>query len=161
MTQANQEIAVGLALAANTQTSSLTAMSVTALLRHHELSHLMDLNRERLGRNYKMLRSFLVRNNIPYVPCNAGLYIFAKLAVDAETWKDEQDKVAQIREQGVLVSIGRAYHVPEADKGWARIGFSVDPSTLQMAIDKLQTLYRDPSERDEKEEPPRKRRRHS
>ena len=134
-------MAVGLALAANTQVSALTSLFVCSLLLHHSLPDLIEINRRRLRENYDMLTEFFISCYIPYVPCNAGLYVFAQMAIDAQTWDDEADMVQKLKESGVLVSAGRAYHIPEADKGWMRIGFAVDKEILREAIARMGAVF--------------------
>lgn len=74
---------------------------------------------------------------IPYVPCNAGLYVFARLAKDAISWDDESILVTQMKDAGVVVSPGRAYHGPENEKGWTRVGFAVKDEDLEEAIKRM------------------------
>lgn len=133
-------MAVGLALAANTQISALSTLFVTHLLTTPKLDALLTLNRERLREAYITLTDFFKRYDIPYLPCNAGLYVFARLAHHAVTWDDEADMVGKLKEAGVLVSAGRAYHVPESEKGWMRIAFSVEQAELAEALRRIKTV---------------------
>ncbi|POS75432.1 hypothetical protein DHEL01_v206174 [Diaporthe helianthi] len=59
VTQSNPEMAVGLALAANTQISALTTTFVTSLLKSPELPSLISLNSRRLASAYAQITSFL------------------------------------------------------------------------------------------------------
>ncbi|RYO97032.1 hypothetical protein DL765_011330 [Monosporascus sp. GIB2] len=138
VTQFNENMAVGLALAANTQISALSTIFVTNLLTSPKLPSLITLNAERLSAAYSALTSFFKANGVPYIPCNAGLYVFAKLAPWAETWEDEASVVSALEDAGVLVSAGRAYHLPENEKGWMRVGFAVPSSELDEAIRRIQ-----------------------
>ncbi|KAF2795571.1 1-aminocyclopropane-1-carboxylate synthase [Melanomma pulvis-pyrius CBS 109.77] len=140
VTQFNEEMAVGLALAANTQISALSTIFVTSLLTSPKLTSLVALNRERLRAAYTTLTNFLKRYDIPYLPCNAGLYVFARLAHHAVTWEDEAEMVEKLKDAGLLVSAGRAYHVPESEKGWMRIGFSVEQADLVEAIRRMESV---------------------
>ncbi|PVI02650.1 1-aminocyclopropane-1-carboxylate synthase 7 [Periconia macrospinosa] len=140
VTQFNEAMAVGLALAANTQISALSTLFVTRLLTTPKLDALLALNRERLRTAYISLTGFFKRYGVPYLPCNAGLYVFARLAHHAVTWDDEADMVGRLKEAGVLVSAGRAYHVPESEKGWMRIGFSVPEAELAEALRRMETV---------------------
>ena len=134
-------MAVGLALAANTQVSALTSLFVGSLLQHPSLPVLIETNNHRLRYNYELLTHFFKKHHIPYVPCNASLYVFAQLAVGAQTWAEEKSMVRRLRDAGVLVSAGSAYHVPEANKGWMRVGFAVDTAVLEEAIERMKGLF--------------------
>lgn len=140
VTQANEEMAVGLALAAMIQTSALSAIFATYLLRSSTLSDLISLNSRRLSEAYSSLTHFFREHGIPYMPCNAGLYLIARLAPHAKTWDDEAEMVRKLKEAGVVVSGGRAYHGPESEKGWMRVGFAVEPSELDEAIQRMRSV---------------------
>ncbi|KAF1998234.1 PLP-dependent transferase [Amniculicola lignicola CBS 123094] len=140
ITQANNEMAVALALAANTQISSLSTIFVTSLLTSPKLPKLIALNSQRLAQAYTTLTGFFKELSIKYVPCNAGLYVFAKLARQAQTWEDESSVISDLKSSGILVSAGRAYHGPENEKGWMRVGFAVDPDQLTEAIRRMKTV---------------------
>ncbi|KAI1778792.1 1-aminocyclopropane-1-carboxylate synthase [Hypoxylon cercidicola] len=140
VTQFNEEMAVGLALAANTQTSALSTIFTTSLLTSPKLPSLIALNSRRLSSAYTSLTTFFKENGIPYVPCNAGMYVFAKISPQAETWEDEMKVVTKLKEAGMLVSAGKAYHGPDSEKGWARVGFAVEESELHEAIRRMKTV---------------------
>lgn len=133
-------MAVGLALASNTQISALSTIFVTSLLTSHHLDSLIMLNSQRLSAAYTTLTSFLKGQNIPYIPCNAGLYVFARIAGFAKTWEDEDVMVQKLKEAGVLVSSGKAYHVPETEKGWMRVGFAIEELDLREAIRRMENV---------------------
>lgn len=141
VTQSNQEMAVAAALASQMQVSNLSATFVTSLLTSPKLDDLISLNKARLARAYSILTTFLSEHNIPYIPCNAGLYVFAKIAPKARTWEDESAVISKIKDAGVLVSSGRAYHGPESEKGWARVGFAVESDQLEEAIRRMRTVF--------------------
>lgn len=135
ITQANTHIAVGTALGANTQTSSLSAIAITGLLRSPELPRLIRLNATRLADAYKTTEEFLIRHGIEYIPVTAGLFVFARLNPHAQTWEDEADTIAKLSDAGLIVSAGRGYHVVSHEKGWARITFAVGPAELRKGLD--------------------------
>jgi aspartate/methionine/tyrosine aminotransferase len=141
VTQDNTPMAVGAALAANTQTSSLSAIATEGLLSSPDLPSLLKLNRERLAEAYKKITDFFVSYGIDFIPVTAGLYVFARLAPEAKTWEDEAAAIGRIKDAGVIVSGGKAYHVVEGEKGWARITFAVAPEDLDKAIDAMRSVY--------------------
>ena len=134
VTQSNTELTLGLALAANTQISALSTICVTALLSSPQLASLVSLNAQRLAAAYTRLTACFKRHGIQYMPCNAGLFVFAKLALHATTWEEEAHMVSKLKEAGVLVSAGRGYHGPESEKGWMRVGFATEEDELEEAI---------------------------
>jgi aspartate/methionine/tyrosine aminotransferase len=144
VSQSNQAMAVACALAAQMQISTLTSTFVTALLTAPDLDSLVRLNAARLAKAYVTITSFFNELSIPYIPCNAGLYVFAKLAPKAKTWEDEGAVTTKLKEAGVLVSCGQAYHGPEGERGWARVGFAVEPKELDEAIARMRIVFAAP-----------------
>ena len=61
----------------------------------------------------------------------------AKLAPLAQSWGDEADALRRYLQAGVLVAHGRAYHMPEDQKGWMRVSFAVDETLLAEAITRI------------------------
>ncbi|KAI0886469.1 1-aminocyclopropane-1-carboxylate synthase [Annulohypoxylon maeteangense] len=140
ISQANEEMVVALALAANTMVSALSAVFVTRLLTAPELPSLIKMNSNRLGRAYGVLTGFFREFGVAYVPCNAGLYLFARLAGEVKTWEEEESVVERLKGAGVLVSAGKAYHGPEGEKGWMRVGFAVPEEELREAMRRMAGL---------------------
>ena len=134
-------MAVGLTLAANTQTSCLSAITATALLTSPKLNSIIATNSKRLAENYQILRSFLTAYNIRYFPCYAGLYVFAKMARDAQSWDDELRVLQVLRDAGVVVTAGRGYHGPDSEVGWMRVGFAIEKSELEEAVRRMHSVY--------------------
>lgn len=133
-------MATGLALASNTQMSCLTAIAAANLLTSTELPRLFALNSERLRESYLRLTAVLKRHDIQYIRPNTTPFLFAKVAPDAETWDDEAKVIQHCKQAGVSLSAGRSYHVPEVEKGWARINFAVQPGILEEALRRLSTV---------------------
>jgi aspartate/methionine/tyrosine aminotransferase len=134
-------MAVGLALAANTQISSLSSICAIRLLSSPTLSLLIEKNAERLSVAYRTLTDFFKKHDIAYYPANAGLCVFARL-IDAKTWEEEQEIVGKVKAAGVLVSAGKAYHGPAEERGWARVLFAVEPEVLSTAIQRMESVFR-------------------
>lgn len=127
-------------MTANIQVSSLSTICVTNLLKSSQLPALIALNCKRLAAAYCLLVTFFKEQTIQYIPCNAGLYVFARLAKDAKCWADEEATARALEEAGVLVSQGKPYHVPEGEKGWMRVGFSVPTPDLLEAIRRMRDV---------------------
>ncbi|KAE8163403.1 pyridoxal phosphate-dependent transferase [Aspergillus tamarii] len=140
ITQANEAMHVALALASNTESSSLSAVASTALLTSPRLPDLLRLNEKRLQEAYCLMTNFLKRHQIQYIPANSAPFLFARVAPQAQTWEDEKAVIAQLKEAGVNVSGGKAYHVNEDQKGWARLTFALEPSRAEEAIKRMETV---------------------
>ena len=134
-------MAVGLALASNTTTSTLSAIFVSTLLTSPKIPSLIALSSERLADAYAAMTSLLKKYSIPYIPSYAGLYLFARVEPNAQSWEDEANMVESLKQAGVLVSAGKAYHGPEGDKGWVRIGFAVESVQLKEAIRRMEEVF--------------------
>ena len=130
-------MAVGLALASNTTTSTLSSIFVSTLLNSPEVPKLLALNSDRLAQAYLSVTTVLKKHNIFYIPAYAGLYLFAKIAPNAKRWEDESSKIQTLKEAGVLVSPGKSFHGPDNEKGWARICFGIEKSKLEEALRRL------------------------
>ncbi|KAI1422005.1 1-aminocyclopropane-1-carboxylate synthase 7 [Xylaria sp. FL1777] len=138
VTQANRALHVGLALAANTQVSSLTAIFTTALLTSSRLPSLLETNASRLAEAYGVMTTFLKLHNIEYIRVSHGPFVFAKVVADAASWEDESRAVACCKEAGVVISAGKSYHMPEKEKGWARLTFAIKRDQLDEALRRLE-----------------------
>ena len=140
VSQANPTLRNGVALAASGQVANPSSLVVTRLLTSPRLPELVALNSARLADAYGLLTCSLKRMQIPYVVCGAALFLFARIAPNAQSWEDESLAVRQLAEAGVVVSAGRGFRVPEHEKGWARILFSVERRRLEMAIARIESV---------------------
>lgn len=146
ITQDNEEMAVGAALASHTQTSTLSAICVSAILTSPLINWLLAINSDRLAVAYSMVVSVLKRHRLRYIPSYAGLYLFARIAPDCKTWEEESRVVQRLKQEGVLVSGGRGYHGPESEKGWARIGFAIPEKQLVSALNIMDKVFEEEAE---------------
>ncbi|KAI1647341.1 putative ACC synthase [Daldinia loculata] len=137
ISQQNKPLVTGLALVSNTQMSSLTAIAVTHLLTSQELPGLLALNSQRLADAYAKVTSMLKRRGIQYIPGNMGPFLFARLAPYASKDDEEAEFVIGCKAAGVNISPGRGYHVPEGEKGWARINFALQEDQLAEGLQRL------------------------
>ncbi|CAJ2504446.1 Uu.00g118400.m01.CDS01 [Anthostomella pinea] len=137
VSQSNKPLVTGLALVSNTQTSSLTAIAAASLLSSPKLDDLLALNSHRLARAYLRLTSALKKRGLPYIPATMGPFILVRIAPHARTWEDEADAIQAYKSAGLSLSAGRSYHLPESEKGWARINFAIDPNQLTEALQRI------------------------
>lgn len=131
-----------LALMGPANVSTVSSISAKALLAPANLPSLLQLSSERLASAYARLVSFFKRTGIVYFPCNSTTFVLAKLAPFAEAWEGESSAFLRYLQAGVLLAPGRAYHMPENQKGWMRVCFAVDDATLNRAIDRIGNVYR-------------------
>ncbi|EDN02660.1 predicted protein [Histoplasma mississippiense (nom. inval.)] len=120
----------------NTQLSLLSALSATSLLSSPSLPLLVALSSARLAESYILVTTFFIRHHIDYIPVNAGLNIFARLAPSAKTWEDESAIIAKLKAKGVVVQGGGSYHGTFKEKGW-----SMEPVVDIKAIGAQRTAY--------------------
>ncbi|KAI4958692.1 putative secondary metabolism biosynthetic enzyme [Alternaria arbusti] len=136
VTQGSPAMACGVAMAANTQVSGLTAVAVSSLLSDPETTdRFIELNRSRLAIAYETMASFLRSLNVRYVPAYAGIYIWAKLSEKVQSWDQEAQLTKMIADNGVAVSAGKSYAA--RDPGWYRLSFALEPEKLQEGLRRL------------------------
>ncbi|OAX85396.1 hypothetical protein ACJ72_00207 [Emergomyces africanus] len=135
----SREFSIRHAAATNAQVSSPSARFTTALLSSPTLPLLVALSSARLAESYILVTTFLIRHNIDYIPVNAGLSLFARLAPGAKTWKDELDMVIKLKENGVIVKGGGSYPGTFTEKGWVRISFALEEHRLEEALHRVET----------------------
>ncbi|KAH8197397.1 hypothetical protein TruAng_008420 [Truncatella angustata] len=117
--------------------SSLTAIATTSLLLSPELPRLLKLNSQRLTEAYVQLTTLLRARGLRWIPANMGPFILVKVAPSAKTWEDEAAVIQACKGFGVSLSLGRGYHGPESEKGWARLNFALAPGQLTEALRRL------------------------
>jgi aspartate/methionine/tyrosine aminotransferase len=136
VTQGNPAMACGVAMAANTQVSCLTAIAVSCLLSEPQTTDkFIELNRERLACAYETMASFLRGLNVRYVPAYAGIFIWAKLSDKVQSWDQEARLTEIVADCGVAVSAGKSYAAQEP--GWYRLSFAIEPEMLQEGLRRL------------------------
>ncbi|KAF3479521.1 uncharacterized protein GIQ15_06497 [Arthroderma uncinatum] len=139
VSQGNKELVRGLSNAPNAKITPVSHAFATSLLSSPRLPILIALNSAGLAECYMLITSFFVRHGIKYIPVNAGLSIFARLAPNARSRDDEAEMVQVLKNAGVMVSnAGGSFHKTFKEKGWARISFSVEPNQLHEALGRIE-----------------------
>lgn len=138
VSQCNRPLILHIGLLEGLRVSSLSSIVAKTLLTSPKLPQLLALSSRRLGNFYETLVSFLSANGIRYFPATAGLFVFARLAPNATSWEDEMEMVRHLREAGVVVGLGRAYHTGEEQKGWVRLTFALKEDDLRAAMEALE-----------------------
>ncbi|KAF1362624.1 PLP-dependent transferase [Lizonia empirigonia] len=136
VTQGSPAMACGVAMAANTQVSGLTAVAVAALLSDQTITdRFLQLNRKRLSCAYETMTAFLRSRSIRYIPACAGIYVWAKLSSRVRTWDQENELTKLLAECQVAVSAGKSYAATEP--GWYRLSFAIKPEQLSKGLHRL------------------------
>ncbi|KAA8895461.1 pyridoxal phosphate-dependent transferase [Sphaerosporella brunnea] len=137
VTQDNPSLGLGVALAANTQVSSLTAVVFSSLFSQKPLlNELIATNRARLARAYSRVVGFLKFHKMRYSVTYAGLYVWVRLSHTVSTWEQEAELWKRLGDKRVAVSAGRGYHASEP--GWFRITFSVAAEDLTQGLCRIE-----------------------
>ena len=136
VTQSSLAMACGVAMAANTQVSGLTAVAVTALLSDPAITDkFIHLNKTRIGGAYETMASFFRARGTRYIPAYAGVYIWAKLSNKVSSWDEEGELTKLLAEKQVAVSAGKAYAASEP--GWYRLCFAMKTEKLEEGLERL------------------------
>lgn len=130
----------GVGLSAYWQTSSLSSVVATSLLKSPNLPDLVRLNQERLAQSYSILTESLIKWQVEFLPANAGLFVFAKVVRDARDWEEETAVVGALGSSGVIVSPGRRFDGGESEKGWVRMTFAVPKEQLVDALGRIEPI---------------------
>jgi 1-aminocyclopropane-1-carboxylate synthase len=101
----------------------------------------IDDNRLTLREHYEFCTKILKAHSIPYIPSNAGFYIWTDLTKYLSSFpgKTERDKeramATAFLDGGVFIASSEAYF--GEDYGWFRITFTVDKDTLELGLKRL------------------------
>ncbi|SNX86835.1 related to 1-aminocyclopropane-1-carboxylate synthase 1 [Melanopsichium pennsylvanicum] len=109
------------------------------------LSWYFKENRRRLRLAYEYTVKFFKHYNMAYYASNSGFFImvdFTRLARihpnmgDRQAREKEIELVDKLVDAGIFVAPGGQYHHPKP--GWFRFTFSMDPSTLKLALRRIE-----------------------
>ncbi|KAL4863834.1 hypothetical protein BDV12DRAFT_206151 [Aspergillus spectabilis] len=129
ITQSHPALRLSLSISNHSRVSTFTSLVITSLLHNQEkLSTIVSQNRTTLTQTAAIVSDFLSFHSIPFVPPDAGLYIWAKLASKAKCWHEEDEANDALEQAGVSVAAGRGYYASEP--GWFRITFAVPVKVL-------------------------------
>ena len=156
VSQRNSALLTGVRLLSAPLLSSSSTVLATALFSSEKIHAIVTLTRVRLAQAYGIVEAQLKRWCVEFMEPKAGVFVWARLlrpeprAVQAglehdgrTILKDDDDwekrQVGQLRENGVLVGMGRDYHLgawPE-EKGWVRIVFALEQERLREGLRKI------------------------
>ncbi|OJJ45953.1 hypothetical protein ASPZODRAFT_26546 [Penicilliopsis zonata CBS 506.65] len=133
----NPQVALAVALGANTQVSALTAIAMTSLLTNEaQLEQILKLSRTRLQTAYAAMRRFLRAHEMEYIPAWAGMYVWARLDKTITTWEQETALQKRLADHGVAVSAGRSYSSQQP--GWYRLSFALEGDALAEGLRRIE-----------------------
>lgn len=139
VSQENPEMLKAMSLAGCLQISNLATLSTLAILTAPGLPELISTNRKRLAESYHIMTTFLEQRGLEYVPATAGLYVFTRLLPASEVCVSESRLALLLKDSGILVGTGQAYHAGSNARGWFRLVFSMRPAHLRNALVQLGT----------------------
>ncbi|KAF2492664.1 PLP-dependent transferase [Lophium mytilinum] len=137
VSQANPRVRAAVSLLTYSNTSSLSAIALKALLSSLDLSSLINVSSQRLTDSYSRFVELFEERGIDYLPANSGLFVFAKLGKKATNAEEEAIFFEKLKFGGVMVSPGRFYIGLSTEFGWARITVAVPLEIVEVALERL------------------------
>ncbi|KAE8320030.1 pyridoxal phosphate-dependent transferase [Aspergillus transmontanensis] len=128
-------------LVASVHVSVLSTVFAKEVLASPQLPKLLTLSATRLAGAYTTLTTAFKATGIEYFPSYATVFVLARLAPTATTWDEEMLALRAYMQAGVAVVPGRAYHMPEGQKGWMRVTFAVSNEDLLEGIRRINRAY--------------------
>ena len=126
---------------ASVHVSVLSTVFAKEVLASPQLPELLTLSATRLAETYTALTTAFKATGIEYFPSCATVFVLARLAPHATTWDEEILALRAYMGGGVSVVPGRAYHMPEGQKGWMRVSFAVSSEDLAEGIQRIKRVY--------------------
>lgn len=108
------------------------------------LPNFLITHRERLEDRYALCTNFLKARSIPYIPSNAGCFIWANLSKYSAfergntSLEQERSLACRLFGEGIYLIPSEAFH--GEDPGWFRISFAVDKDTLETGLARYRIL---------------------
>jgi len=126
--------------------SSLASASLSTILDHPTFfPGFITTTREKLIRHYHICTRVLRRYGIPYIPSNAGFFIWIdltkyldKIPGEKTPLEKERELNQRILDGGVHLATSEAFYGEEF--GWFRITFTVDEMVLGLALSRLMQI---------------------
>jgi aspartate/methionine/tyrosine aminotransferase len=129
-------------LVASVHVSALSTVFAKEVLASAQLPALLSLSANRLRVSYITLTTAFRAAGIEYFPCNTTVFLLARLAPHATSWEEEMMAFRAYMQAGVSLVPGKAYHMPEGQKGWMRVTFAVTADELVEGISRIEQVYR-------------------
>jgi DNA-binding transcriptional MocR family regulator len=117
----------------------LTLLALSAILNHPTfLPKFLRLNRKLLADHHNTCARTLQRYGIPFLPSNAGFFIWADLSAflanePGDSWVEKERSLNdRLFNGGVHLATSEAFS--GEDSGWFRISFSVTKDLLELGL---------------------------
>jgi aspartate/methionine/tyrosine aminotransferase len=119
----------------------LAVSALSTIVNHPTfLPSYLKTNKQRLVTQYAICTSFLRAHAIPYIPSNAGFYLWADLSayldrLPGDTPLDkEREMNHRLLDEGVHIATSEAFYGEEC--GWFRITFAVQRNILELGLNR-------------------------
>ena len=100
----------------------------------------LNINRSRLIDHYTICTRFLRRHGLPYIPSNAGFFVWVDLSAYLSSMKGDTDLEKERYMNNKLLDGGVHLATSEAFRGeyngWFRITFTVEKEMLILALNR-------------------------
>ncbi|RFU32822.1 hypothetical protein B7463_g3511, partial [Scytalidium lignicola] len=141
ITQSNNAVRLSAALSVHSQVSTLsTSLATKKILTPDTVRQISEKRGQKLNEAYQVIRSFLEKHNMEFIPVSYGMFVFARVCkisdIDAE-----QKLLGCLKARGVSVSTGTSYHFQEP--GWFRICYGVPLDQLHEGLKRLECGVQD------------------
>jgi DNA-binding transcriptional MocR family regulator len=119
----------------------LAGLALSTILNHPTFfRHFRSRNCKLLVDRYSLCTAILKAHSIPYIPSNAGLFLWADLSRYLESQPGETPLQRERSLNELLFNGGVHLATSEAfsgeDSGWFRITFSVDEARLRLGLNR-------------------------
>jgi 1-aminocyclopropane-1-carboxylate synthase len=122
--------------------SSLAFQSLSTILNHPTfLPTFLATNRTNLIHHYRLCTQILRAHGIPYIPSNAGFFIWVDLTrflaklPGSTALEKEREMNRRLLDGGLHLTTSEAFYGEEY--GWFRITFTVERGVLELALQRL------------------------
>ncbi|KAJ2902518.1 hypothetical protein MKZ38_000483 [Zalerion maritima] len=138
ISQENRAVCLSGALSTFCQTSSMAALVAEKVILTKENVHQVTTRgREQLTTVYRTVSEFLLRREVPFVPAECGVYVFANLCHSSTVQAPgAEDAFRQLlKKHRVVLAAGTDYHL--ARPGWFRICYGCHPERLAEGLERI------------------------
>lgn len=137
ISQDNRDVCLSAALSTFCQTSSLAALvAERVILTRKNIEYVTGTGSRMLADAYGIISSFLRASQVPFVPAECAMFVFARLC-DDETLESETEFRKLLKKHGLVLAAGTDYHL--ARQGWFRICYGCPPGKLEKGLERLRS----------------------
>jgi aspartate/methionine/tyrosine aminotransferase len=111
-----------------------------AILSEHNLNFVTIQGAEMLKTTCKLVTDFLSEREVPFVPAECGLFVFARFSNSGDTDVEKEFQLC-LRSHHVALLSGTGCHFGQP--GWFRVCYSVPPEKLSEGLKRLDKALAD------------------